>query len=282
MTTEPTNNSVTARILVQDDEETIREIVALMLTSAGFECRAVATPKATLKILKSNKPVDLVLCGISEWPEKDFKRMTATFPDVPVVVLTAAHDIRVVLNGLRMGAYDFLLKPFRREQLIALARRALEYRRLKLEIRALRTRLEGLPTRAVANHRGTDIDALLAREKVMMNEAKLDLEVGCAVFAGNSIARHYEGYKRGKCHFAKLANVLHDAIYIMGDVIVALSEKHQVDLSGFLQWHPPESPIRNPGGHSFPEGTEQRAIEYISLLSLLAYRVQEAKRRRTS
>mgnify|MGYP001561431888 CR=1 FL=1 len=36
--------------------------------------------------------------------------------------------------------------------------------------------------------------------------------------------------------------------------------------------------IRNPGGHSFPEGPEQRAIEYISFLSLLAYRVQEAKR----
>ena len=38
--------------------------------------------------------------------------------------------------------------------------------------------------------------------------------------------------------------------------------------------------IRNPGGHSFPEGPEQRALEYISLLSLLAYRAQEAKRRK--
>jgi uncharacterized protein (TIGR02391 family) len=37
--------------------------------------------------------------------------------------------------------------------------------------------------------------------------------------------------------------------------------------------------IRNPGGHAFPEGSEQRAIEYIQLLSLLAYLVQEAKRR---
>jgi uncharacterized protein (TIGR02391 family) len=37
--------------------------------------------------------------------------------------------------------------------------------------------------------------------------------------------------------------------------------------------------IRNPGGHAFPEGTEQRAIEYISLLSLLAYLAQEAKKR---
>lgn len=39
--------------------------------------------------------------------------------------------------------------------------------------------------------------------------------------------------------------------------------------------------IRNPGGHSFPEGPEQRAVEYLSLISLLAYRVQEAKRKRT-
>jgi len=39
--------------------------------------------------------------------------------------------------------------------------------------------------------------------------------------------------------------------------------------------------IRNPGGHAFPEGPDQRAIEYISLLSLLAYRVQEAKRRKS-
>lgn len=38
--------------------------------------------------------------------------------------------------------------------------------------------------------------------------------------------------------------------------------------------------IRNPGGHAFPEGTEQRAIEYISFLSLLAYRVQESKQRK--
>jgi uncharacterized protein (TIGR02391 family) len=38
--------------------------------------------------------------------------------------------------------------------------------------------------------------------------------------------------------------------------------------------------IRNPGGHTFPEGSAQRALEYISFLSLLAYRVQEAKRRR--
>jgi uncharacterized protein (TIGR02391 family) len=38
--------------------------------------------------------------------------------------------------------------------------------------------------------------------------------------------------------------------------------------------------IRNPGGHSFPEGSEQRAMEYISLVSFLAYQVQESKRQK--
>jgi uncharacterized protein (TIGR02391 family) len=40
--------------------------------------------------------------------------------------------------------------------------------------------------------------------------------------------------------------------------------------------------IRNPGGHAFPEGSEQRAVEYLSLISLLAYRLQESSRQHTS
>lgn len=147
MATEAPHDLKTARILLQDDEETIREIVTGMLTSAGFECRGIETPKETLEVLESEKNIDLVLCGILEWSEKEFKGMTATFPDVPVVVLTAVHDISVLLNGLRMGAYDYLQKPFEREQLLFVAGRALECRGLKLENRALRTRLDGLHER---------------------------------------------------------------------------------------------------------------------------------------
>jgi putative nucleotidyltransferase with HDIG domain len=59
-------------------------------------------------------------------------------------MVTAVHDISVALQALRNGAYDYILKPFEREQLLATVRRALETRRLKRENDAYRTNLEAL------------------------------------------------------------------------------------------------------------------------------------------
>jgi putative nucleotidyltransferase with HDIG domain len=61
-------------------------------------------------------------------------------------MVTAVHDVSVALNSIRNGAYDYLLKPFEREQLLATVRRALENCRLKLENRAYQTNLEALVT----------------------------------------------------------------------------------------------------------------------------------------
>src|SRR5947208_13511357 len=66
------------------------------------------------------------------------------FPEMPVIMVTAVHDISVALAAIRNGAYDYLLKPFEREQLLAAVRRALETRRLKLENRAYQSNLESL------------------------------------------------------------------------------------------------------------------------------------------
>jgi len=56
-------------------------------------------------------------------------------------MITAVHDVSVAVAVLRNGVYDYLLKPFEREQFIFAIRRALEYRRLRLENRALRMKL---------------------------------------------------------------------------------------------------------------------------------------------
>jgi putative nucleotidyltransferase with HDIG domain len=63
---------------------------------------------------------------------------------MPVVMVTAVHDISVALAAIRNGAYDYLLKPFEREQLINAVRRSLENRRLKVENRTYQTNLESL------------------------------------------------------------------------------------------------------------------------------------------
>jgi putative nucleotidyltransferase with HDIG domain len=72
------------------------------------------------------------------------ERAKERYPDMPIVMVTTVHDISVALQALRNGAYDYLPKPFEREQLLATVRRALEHRRLKRENDAYRTNLEAL------------------------------------------------------------------------------------------------------------------------------------------
>jgi cyclic di-GMP phosphodiesterase len=135
------------RILVVDDEEAIREIVASMLTAANYECRQAASGIEALALLNSGEEFELMLSDLM-MAELDgiglLERTKEKYPDMPVVMVTAVHDISVALAAIRNGAYDYLLKPFEREQLMATVRRALENRRLKMENRNYQTNLESL------------------------------------------------------------------------------------------------------------------------------------------
>jgi putative nucleotidyltransferase with HDIG domain len=137
------------RILVVDDEETIREIVCSMLTSCNYQCRQAASGLEALALLESGEEFELMLSDLMMAGLDGnglLERTKEKFPDMPVVMVTAVHDISVALAAIRNGAYDYLLKPFEREQLIATVRRALENRRLKLENRTYQTNLETLVT----------------------------------------------------------------------------------------------------------------------------------------
>jgi putative nucleotidyltransferase with HDIG domain len=135
------------RILVVDDEEAIREIVSSMLTAAQFHARQASSGLEALRLLESGEEFDLVLSDLM-MAEMDgivlLERAKEKFPDLPVVMVTAVHDISIALQAIRNGAYDYLLKPFEREQLLATVRRALENRRLKRENDTYRTNLEAL------------------------------------------------------------------------------------------------------------------------------------------
>jgi len=133
------------RILIVDDKETIREIVSSMLTSANFKCRQAASGMEALALLDSGEEFELMLSDLMMANLDGIGLLEKTkerFPDMPVVMVTAVHDISVALAALRNGAYDYLLKPFEREQLLATVRRALENRRLKLENREYLTNME--------------------------------------------------------------------------------------------------------------------------------------------
>jgi len=135
------------RILVVDDEEPIREIVASMLGTAGYAWKQAASGMEALAVLNSGEEFELMLSDLM-MADLDgiglLERTKEKYPDMPVVMVTAVHDISVALAAIRNGAYDYLLKPFEREQLLNTVSRALENRRLKVENRTYQTNLESL------------------------------------------------------------------------------------------------------------------------------------------
>jgi putative nucleotidyltransferase with HDIG domain len=134
------------KIMVVDDEEAIREVVSTLLESQGFQCTTAANGRIAAETFR-NDTFDLVLSDIV-MPEMDglklLNEIRSQDPDVPVIMVTAMHDISIALEAIRAGAYDYILKPFEKDQLQLSVRRALEHRRLVLENRTYQSDLEHL------------------------------------------------------------------------------------------------------------------------------------------
>jgi putative nucleotidyltransferase with HDIG domain len=135
------------RILVVDDEEAIREIVCSTLQNASYHCEQACSGVKALEILRNDSDFQLVLTDLM-MPELDgvglLEIVKQKHEDLPVVMVTAVHDISVALAAIRNGAYDYLLKPFEREQLLAVVRRALEANHLRVQNRIYQSNLEAL------------------------------------------------------------------------------------------------------------------------------------------
>jgi putative nucleotidyltransferase with HDIG domain len=136
----------TENILIVDDEEAIREVVSTMLEAKGYHCTAVQNGRLAQDEVKKCTP-DLVLSDMI-MPEMDgiklLEWMRQYDPEVPVIMVTAIHDISTALEAIRRGAYDYILKPFEKDQLFLGVEHALQHRRLIAENRNYQRNLEQL------------------------------------------------------------------------------------------------------------------------------------------
>jgi putative nucleotidyltransferase with HDIG domain len=125
----------TAHILVVDDEEAIREVVSTMLESRGYHCIALSNGRAAQEFVRKQTP-DLVLSDMI-MPEMDGIQLLDWLrgfdPEIPVIMVTAIHDISTALQAIRRGAYDYILKPFEKDQLFHAVGRAWQHRQLVTE-----------------------------------------------------------------------------------------------------------------------------------------------------
>jgi putative nucleotidyltransferase with HDIG domain len=120
----------TSRILVVDDETHVRAMMGSTLERQGYEVQLASSGREALETLELNS-FDLVLTDIVMQDVNGIallEQIHAQRPDLPVVMVTAIHDISVAIDSMRRGAYDYLLKPFEREHLLNTVRRAMDHR----------------------------------------------------------------------------------------------------------------------------------------------------------
>jgi putative nucleotidyltransferase with HDIG domain len=119
-----------SRVLVVDDETHVRAMIGSTLERQGYEVRLASSGREALETLELNS-FDLVLTDIVMQDVNGIallEQIHAQHPNLPVVMVTAIHDISVAIDSMRRGAYDYLLKPFEREHLLNTVRRAMDHR----------------------------------------------------------------------------------------------------------------------------------------------------------
>jgi two-component system, NtrC family, response regulator AtoC len=135
---------VTATVLVADDDAVARDLLVEVLSREGYHVLSAADGNEAIKASQS-AVIDLALIDL-RMPGLDgleiLHRLTRTVPDVVVIILTAFATMDTTIATIRAGAYDYLSKPFRMEEIKLVVRRGLEARRLERENRQYRAELK--------------------------------------------------------------------------------------------------------------------------------------------
>jgi len=216
-----------SRILVVDDEAALGENIQRMLRLPGTTVSVFVDSAKALAECLSNPP-DLVLLDI-RMPgmsgEEVFKRLHEAHPGLPIVFLTAFGSVEGAVLAMRSGAFDYLQKPFNREELLLVVKRALSHAKLEQEVERLKDRLEALGEAEAAQSRSpamldqmnkcrraaaTDATVMILGEsgtgkevtaRFIHNQSRRKdgpfVPVDCSAMPGSLIESELFGYERG-------------------------------------------------------------------------------------
>jgi len=135
-------------VYIVDDEQTIREGISMALET-NYRVRAFASAEAVIKALKKEVP-DLILLDIG-LPGMDgieaLRKIKDLYPDMLAIMITAFEDFRTVISAMKLGAYDYVVKPIQMDGLEVTIRNALETIRLRKDVQLLQEQYlkENLP-----------------------------------------------------------------------------------------------------------------------------------------
>jgi two-component system nitrogen regulation response regulator GlnG len=224
---------VSARILIADDEDSLRWVLEKGLTQAGYEVTAVADGDAAVRAFEAN-PFDLVFLDI-KMPGLDgltaLARLRDIRRDAQVVMMTAHGTMDTAIQAMQKGAYDYVAKPFDLDEVLLLAERALAAARLTEEVVRLKSGLQDVwefgaligrhprmqdVYKTIGRIAGSDVTVLLRGESGTGKElvaraihhysrraGRAFVAVSCAAIPGTLLESEMFGHERGAFTDAK-------------------------------------------------------------------------------
>jgi len=131
------------RLLVVDDDYSIRTILQDLFNKNGFEAKSVGSAKSAIEDLKTNKYdlviTDLMMTGMNGIELMEFVKKSD--PDIGFLIITAYGTIKTAVEALHKGAFDFITKPFSLSHIESRVRRFFEFENLKAENKILKSKL---------------------------------------------------------------------------------------------------------------------------------------------
>ncbi len=133
-----------SEILIVEDEEDIRFLIAGILSDEGFAVREAAGSADAIEAFRARKPTLIILDVWLKGSGMDGIELLDYFktadPDIPIIIISGHGTVETAVSAIRKGAYDYIVKPFKSEKLIVTAQRAVESARLKQENAELKGR----------------------------------------------------------------------------------------------------------------------------------------------
>ena len=161
------------KVAIIDDEKDIRESISQWLTLTGYETDVFPDADSALKIIGNGYP-GVVISDI-RMPGLDgmelLQRLTRVDPKIPVILITGHGDVPMAVHAMRIGAYDFLEKPFEPEKISKLTLSAMKLRQTSLELVKFKKDFSGI---------NKDLTKLIGVSRVWKKITEKLIEIGSA------------------------------------------------------------------------------------------------------
>jgi len=215
-----------AHILVVDDEKNYRVVLAKLLTDDGHRVSVAENPFAALELL-GREEVALILSDL-RMPNMDgmafHQRVVEEHGEIPFIIMTAFATVETALQAMKAGAFDYLMKPFKNEEILVVVGKALDFARLRTENTLLRRQLDAgngseiigqsaavrrllldikqvapAPTSVMVTGESGTGKELVARalHQSSPRQSAALVAVNCATFAENLLESELFGHERG-------------------------------------------------------------------------------------